>query len=148
MRHLTDKTWKATVVLGVFALVGSAFAADMSLPPEQHIGAVGYVSGGIGEGQAKMFESQMGKFPLTVELLERAGHRNEFTANAEVKVIDARGHQILDTKASGPFLLLDLPSGKYSIEADLAGRTVKQTAVKVAAGHHGLARLEFPAGTD
>ena len=148
MKRSFIKSWRSTAVLGMLATVAPAFAGETPLPPEQHSGAVSYVSGGVGEQQAKMFENQMGKFDLAIEVLERAGRRNEFTANAEVKILDKRGHSILDTKAAGPFMLVDLPPGKYSVEADLAGRSVKRSAIQIAAGHHAVAKLEFPSETD
>lgn len=139
---------RSTAVLAMLVTVMPAFAAEAPLPPEQHAGAVTYISGGVGENRAKAFEKQMGKFDLAIEVLERAGQRNEFTANAEVKIVDRRGHSILDTKASGPFVLVDLPAGKYSVEADLAGQTIKRSGIRIAAGHHAVAKLEFPSGTD
>lgn len=148
MKHFFAKSWTLTAALGVLATVAPAFAAELSLPAEQHSGAVSYVSGGIGEQQAKAFENQMGKFDLAIEVLEHAGPRNEFTANAEVKILDRGGHSVLDTKAAGPFVLVDLPAGRYTIQADLAGRTVKRPGIQIAAGHHAVAKLQFPAGTD
>ncbi len=148
MKRLFSNLGTLTAALGAVTMLVPAFAAEPSLPPEQHFGAVGYVSGGVGELQAKAFEKQMGKFNLTIEVLERAGRRDEFTANSEVKIMDRLGHELLDTKAAGPFVLVDLPAGKYSVEADLAGRTVKRSGIQIGAGHHAVAKLEFPAATD
>lgn len=148
MKQFVTKSLRSAAALGMFAAVASAFAAEAPLPPEQHLGTVSYVSGGVGEQQAKAFENAMGKFDLAIEVLERAGRHNEFTANAEVKIVDKRGHSMLDTRASGPFVLVDLPPGKYSVEADLAGRTIKRSGIQIAAGHHAVAKLEFPSGTD
>lgn len=82
---------------------------------------MGYVTGGIGQSEAKLFENRLTDHPLAIELLEHAGKREEFTANAAVKIADMHGHTVLDTKAGGPFMLVDLPSGRYSITAALGG---------------------------
>jgi EamA domain-containing membrane protein RarD len=57
------------------------------------------------------------KHPLAIELLERTGKIDEFTAYAMVKISDTQGHTVLDAKADGPFMLVDLPPGRYSIQS-------------------------------
>jgi hypothetical protein len=90
----------------------------------------------------------MGQHRLAVELLEHAGRAEEFTADARVRIADAHGRTVLDTKAGGPFLLVDLAPGRYSIVATLNNRTLKKHAVVVTRDRLARATFEFPARTD
>jgi hypothetical protein len=141
--------WRALVLVGLAAVGLPAMAAPdtmgvANLPAEQYQGPVGYVTGGIGQQEAKLFERQASKHPLAIELLERAGKANEFTADATVKISDRRGHTMLDARAGGPFMLVDLPPGRYSIQATLDNHTLRKSAVLVAQDRTARATFEFP----
>ena len=136
-----------TLVLGGFALfmsVGATVAAG--LPAEHQAGSVSYVTGGVSEDEAAAFKAMKGSYPLAIELDQRQpdGGRAEFTANANVKVIDRSGSVVLDARADGPFMLVKLAPGQYRVQATLNGRMVEK-AVGVGAGGHAQATLAFPA---
>jgi len=136
-------------VAGAAMSTGPAAAAvSPPMPTEQHQGAVGYVSGGIGKAEARMFERQMGQYRLAIQLLEHAGKAEEFTADATVKIADVHGRTVLETRAQGPFMLVDLPPGRYSIVARLNNRTLKKSAVVVTRDKLARATFEFPPRTD
>jgi hypothetical protein len=110
------------------AASGAAFAAsNAGLPAEQHQNGVAYLTGGVGEDEAKAFEQAAPRFPLALEFADRAGKRNEFIADVDVKVIDGHGKTVLSTKTDGPFLLARVPSGRYSVAATYEGKTLKRT---------------------
>lgn len=138
----------ALAIAGLASTSVSALATAVSMPAEQYQGSVGFVTGGIGQREAKLFEQDMAQHPLAIELLEHAGKREEFTANARVRITDMHGHTVLDTKAGGPFMLVDLPSGRYSIVATLKNDTLKKSAVVIARDKLARATFEFPAHTD
>ena len=136
-------------VAGAAMSIGPALAAVPSpMPVEQHQGAVGYITGGIGKAEARMFERQMGQHRLPIELLEHAGKAEEFTADATVKIADVHGRTVLETRAQGPFVLVDLPPGRYSIVARLNHKTLQKSAVVVTRDKLARATFEFPARTD
>jgi hypothetical protein len=141
--------WRALALVGLAAVGLPAMAAPdtmgaVKLPAEQYQGSVGYVTGGVGQQEAKLFERQSSKHPLAIELLERAGKANEFTANAIVKISDRHGHTMLDARAGGPFMLVDLPPGRYSIRATLDNHTLRKSTVLVVPDRTARATFEFP----
>ncbi len=140
--------WMTLLVAGLASASAPAMSAVTTLPAEQHQGSVGFITGGVGEQEAKLFERQQSKHPLTIELLERSGKTEEFTANAKVRIADAHGHTVLNAKAEGPFMLVDLSPGRYSIVATLKQDTLKKTAVIASHGKPAHATFEFPAHTD
>jgi hypothetical protein len=142
-------TVPALAAVALAALAGPASAAvKPQMPAEQYQGSVGYLTGGIGQSEAQAFERQMGRHRLAIELLEHAGRAEEFTADARVRIVDARDRKVLDTKAAGPFLLVDLPPGRYSVTATLKHRTLTKRAVVVTGDQLARATFEFPPRTD
>jgi len=139
--------WRALAVAGLASVSIPALAAAVSMPAEQFQGSVGYIAGGIGQREARLFEQQMPQHALAIELLEHAGRKEEFTADANVRITDMHGRTVLNTKAGGPFMLVDLPSGCYSIVATLNHDTLKKSSVWVARGKLARATFEFPAHT-
>jgi hypothetical protein len=125
-----------------------ALATGSGLPPEHHAGDVGYVTGGIGEREARLFEQDMPRHRLAIELLEHAGTREAFTADATVRISDRQGRTLLDARAEGPFMLVDLPPGRYTVSATLNRDTLVKRAAIVAPGKLARATFEFPAHTD
>jgi hypothetical protein len=149
MRGTVKAVGMALAVAGLATLTGPASAAvNPRMPAEQNQGPVAYVTGGIGKSEARLFERQMDRHRLAIELLEHAGRAEEFTADAKVRITDAHGRTVLDTKAAGPFLLVDLPQGRYSIVATLNKKTLRKAAVVVTRDKLARATFEFPARTD
>jgi len=149
MRGTVKAAGMVLAVAGLATLTGPASAAvNPRMPAEQHQGPVAYVTGGIGKSEARLFERQMDRHRLAIELLEHAGRAQEFTAEAKVRITDAHGRTVLDTKAAGPFLLVDLPPGRYSILATLNKKTLRKAAVVVTRDKLARATFEFPARTD
>lgn len=138
--------------MGFAALLGAAMSlgahAQGELPPEQQSGVASYVSGGVGEGQAHEFEHAQRRFPLTIKLFEGTGTKtDEFTAEARVKIVDAKGGVVLDARAEGPFMLVRLPAGHYKIGASLNGKTLADHEVRVTDKGHVSTTFVFPKNT-
>jgi hypothetical protein len=148
MKRRFKAGWTALALAGMASVAGPASALVAQLPPEQHEGQVAYVSGGIGKSEARLFERQMARYPLAIELVEHARRRAAFTADAKVTIVDARGRAVLDTRAAGPFMLVDLPDGRYSIVASLGRAQLRKAVVQVRRGELARATFEFPRHTD
>jgi len=137
-------------VAGATALLAASFslsatAAERGLPPVHDLGSVAYVSGGVGEGEAQRFKAESAHYPLSVELFRHAGARDEYTADAMVKIVDQAGRVVLDEKADGPFMLVRLPAGEYRVSAMLDGQRLGERRVKVS--EQGHARSVFVFGS-
>ncbi len=138
--------WKAMAVAG-FAAAAIPAVAAVRMPSEQYDGPVGYVTGGARPAQARMFERNMYKHALAIEVMQRAPRGTEFAPDAVVRIADAHGRTMLDEMALGPFMLVDLPPGRYTVSATLRGQTLKQAA-HVGAGQMGLrTTFDFPTET-
>jgi hypothetical protein len=124
--------------------VAASLAAQPIAPREYTRGSVSYMSGGIGSDEAQLMRDAAADYPLTLELAAAGGGpRDEYISNAEVRIVDSRGGQILDTRTDGPFLLVRLPAGTYSIDVQWNG-VHRQRTVEVGERRQHLL-LEFPA---
>jgi len=132
---------------GLALALGAAAVQAAGLPAERQAGGVTYVTGGVSEDEANAFKAVRSAYPLTIELVQKQVGRNEFTADAHVKLIDSAGRVALDAKAEGPFMLVRVPPGQYRVQATLNGRTVEST-VQVGASGNAQALLAFPPKTD
>ncbi|MCR5881376.1 hypothetical protein LRS03_00240 [Rhizobacter sp. J219] len=117
------------------------------LPEVQTSGDVSYVSGGIPYEQLPAFHAARSQFPLNIEVYERDGNRNAFTAEADVRVINAKtGDVVLETKTEGPYLWAKVPPGQYKVETTLNGK-VKESRVSVSSSRTARTIIVFPDGT-
>ena len=119
----------------------------VSLPPVQKSGAVEYLSGGIGLDESTAIKSASRQGPLSLVFSVQAAGKAEFASDVKLTIRDAKGAPVLETTASGPFLLAKLPPGSYSLRATLAGKLLERK-VQVKAGSSVRVELVWPAGTN
>lgn len=131
----------------VLAVTSSAWAVSAPPPAEKHYGRVAYATGGIAQDEAARFRRLMDRYPLAIELLEKSGRKDEYTADAAVKIVDRAGRTVLDARAEGPYMLVRLVPGRYDVKAELGGRTLRKSNVEVRKGASVEAVFEFPPHT-
>lgn len=116
------------------------------LPDVKTSGSVSYVTGGIPYEQLPAFTKARSEYPLNIEIYEKDGAKNGFTADAGVKLIDRNGNVVLDAKAEGPFLWAKVAPGQYRLQIRLNGK-MKESRVAVGTGKVTRAVVVFPQGT-
>ncbi len=130
------RTMALTCIASLLLATVAPARADMSsLPAPKAQGPVSYVSGGIGDDQADAFKQAAPSYPLELLFAQQGAPKDEYVADVKVTIRDNSGKVLLDTTTDGPFLLAKLPSGKYQIDADYAGR-VKHQSVDIQGGRH------------
>ena len=138
----------AAAAATVMSVTSSAWAVSAPLPAEKHYGSIAYATGGIAQTEANAFRQTMHRYPLAIELLEKSGKKNEFTADAMVKIVDHSGKTVFDARAEGPYMLVRLDPGTYEVSATLGGRTLHKSKVTVHKGASAQAIFEFPPHTN
>jgi len=112
-----------------------ALAIPESLPAVQHAGAISYLSGGVGSDQSAAIKDEMHNYPLVLEFAGKTNAGNDYLADIPVQIFDAHGTVLLDTNTRGPFMLVSLPDGRYTVTASYKGMRQRRV-VTVAAGVH------------
>lgn len=121
-----------TVSLPVLAQDSAFFAHDSagpaegSLPPVQMQGHAEFLSGGIGKDETDAIKRAAGSWPLMLEFAQLSAGHGEYISDAQVIIKDAAGQTVLDTVAEGPYMLVKLPPGKYSVEAVYQLKTLRR----------------------
>lgn len=115
----------ATAAVLTVSLAAAPFTAQaQGMPAMQTQGEAKFVCGGIGSDESTAMRAAMKAHPLSL-LFARAD--GAYLADVGVTVTDAGGKPALKTSARGPVCLVDLPAGKYTVEADDGGNVKKQT---------------------
>lgn len=128
------------IAVGVLLLLpGLALAAGSGLPVEvREAQGVSYYNGGVGL-------DERGRMPQQYSLkLVFATEKGLYLNDAEVKIVNAAGDEVFRVRAdNGPWLIADLPSGTYTVEATLEGRTATLRGVTVKEGSKRVATLRW-----
>ncbi|MBO9516218.1 MAG: carboxypeptidase regulatory-like domain-containing protein [Variovorax sp.] len=93
-------------------------------PSMKTMGAARYVCGGVGAEESNAMRAAMKDHPLSLLFARASG---AYLADVDVTVKDAQGGTALAMRADGPVCLVDLPAGRYTVEA--ASEGVSKTQV-------------------
>lgn len=140
----TRKLASATLLALCLAPLGAVPASDIavsSLPEAQSQNGVTYLSGGVGEDEAKALESAARQYSLMLTFATRK--TGEYLADVKVNIADRKGQSILDAVADGPMLLVKLHPGEYHVSAVSNDHTVNKT-IRVANGHTTRITMHWP----
>jgi hypothetical protein len=92
-----------------------------------------------GIGQDSRVDPRWNAYPLKVVL---AGEGGQYLGEAQVNVA-AEGETKMDVRCGGPWILLKLEPGRYTVTAAINGNTAKSTAYVASTGQ-GRIVLRFP----
>ena len=96
---------------------------------------VKFISGGVSDDSAERMAARGKEFNLKLLFAAKDGH---YLADVAVSISDAGNRKILDTVSEGPFLLAQLPPGKYAISATYAGAAQIRNTTIAATGRREL----------
>ena len=123
------------IVLYSFAMPIGALSADSMPMRDMHAGEVSYLTGGIGISEAESMREAAKDYALEIVFVQKLKEQEEFISDVKVQIQDAQKSTVLDVITEGPFLLVNLPNGKYVITAEFNSDT-KLQKVNVGAKKH------------
>ena len=113
-------------VITSFFLIVSGFAFAQ-IPATQHSYGISYISGGVGEEESVAILAEAKQWPLLLELSQIENGRGVWIFGAQIKLINKQQKVIFNAQADGPYMLINLEPGDYSIEASYQGVEQKRT---------------------
>lgn len=146
-RHHRRATDRAALLLGI--LLATALIAPASQAQGLKEGTTTdgrrYVAGGIGIEEVAALQQQAPGFSLQ---LITAAPSGAYLAGTEVRITDARNAVVLATTIDAPWLLVDLPGGRYTVRAShpLGGEVERR--LTIAEGKPQRVVLHFNAPVD
>jgi len=119
--------------LAAALLTGTVFAATTVRAADKPEASVPVLVGGITKDDEAAMQHRAHQWPMRLVFSERRD--NEFVADVDLVVRDAKGHQVLALDDTGPMTYVNLPPGHYTVEASFDGhKQVRQVALD---GHDG-----------
>lgn len=86
-------------------------------------GGIPVLSGGVGQSDRAMIESQQANYPLKLVF---SGQGGAFLSGVNVQLADKSGNTVLSTITDGPILLASPPAGTYKMTATANGISKSQ----------------------
>jgi len=97
-----------------------ATAQDQATPGvAQAGGQLLHLSGGVGVDEREQMLAQENNFNLKLTFAAKTG---SYLANVDLVISDASGAKLLTLASDGPIVLVQLPPGRYKIEASADGK--------------------------
>jgi hypothetical protein len=107
---------------------------------EQTPDGIAFMEGGIGADEVGVMLAQRSAYSLAIRLAaERSG---AYIADAQLRILDAAGKVRFEREVHAPWLLIDLPPGRYVIEA-VHDSEVRRRTLTIAPRDHREAVLYF-----
>lgn len=121
----------AAVVVATAPVIAAA-AGDGSLRPRVR-------SGGVGEEERQALAADT-RYNLKVVTAMRGG---QYLTDVDVKIVDQRGSEVVAARMAGPWLLAEIPPGRYRVVADYRG-TIVTRDVAIGPGARSEVVLQWP----
>jgi hypothetical protein len=105
------------------------------LPPLAFAGGIPYRSGGVGKEEEEAFEAAMRRAPLSFKFYMQEDGEGVFASDVGVNISPIGGASIFTAKSDGPFMIVDVPPGRYRVTASLQG-VIKVQNVRIGTKDH------------
>ncbi|MFZ2650162.1 MAG: carboxypeptidase regulatory-like domain-containing protein [Burkholderiaceae bacterium] len=102
-----------------------------------------YVSGGVSHEERAALHAQGSGYSLWV--VTAAMKSGAYLSDVRVMVRDAKQRVVFDGRLDGPWLFIDLPLGRYEVEAAFSGQA-RQRVTTIHRGDHHQALFYFDTG--
>lgn len=141
VRHITLIQLSTVVAAIVMAW------ADAAQAMQQGATALGnrYLAGGVSEAETAAMQEQRQMFSLWV--ITAARKTGAYLTDTKIRIIDSRQRVVFDSSIEGPWLLIDLPLGRYTVQASSNGQMIER-ATTIHPGDHHQAIFYFEAPAD
>jgi hypothetical protein len=96
----------------------STAVAQAPMPQPQTEGGVTYLNGGAGDEEVQFIKQSIKDYSLALAFSRTGG---EYVASVSITIKDAKGATVFEAPSVGPYLLVKLAPGKYSVVASYQG---------------------------
>lgn len=117
------------LVLKLFIALGLACSCAMSfaqIPNTRSANVISYITGGVGEGEAKAILAEQKQWPLLLEFSQLENGKGVWIFGAMIRITDAKQQFVFDAQVDGPYMLINLSPGEYLLNASYNGIAQKR----------------------
>lgn len=104
--------------------------SGVPLPVEQQVNGIVFMNDGAGLEDVAYLKSRASEFPLQIIFSGRGGEWGV----ADNMTITRDGRELLSVPNAGPYFMLKVPPGRYTLEASFKGSVERRTVVVVRSG--------------
>lgn len=122
----------AALILSL-AFAGAAAAAN-GIVRDQTPAGHKFVAGGVGDDEIATMNAERNNYSLWI--ITAAKVTGAYLADVQVRITDAKKQVVFDRRIAGPWLLVNLPAGRFDVEASIDGQRLKQATTIHAGDHH------------
>lgn len=90
-----------------------------------------FLDGGIGQTETDSMQAERPKYSLWITTAGKTS--GAYLADVDVTILDDKGQQVFERKLEGPWLMIDLPLGRYEVRT----RYHDQTQTRITTIHPG-----------
>ncbi len=115
-RQVSIRIATACVVLATLG-IGPRVAAQAAMPQPQTQGDVTFLNGGAGDEEVQFIKRSMKDYSLALSFARSTASSAEYVASVVVTIKDSKGATVFESSSVGPWLLVRLPAGRYTVVA-------------------------------
>jgi len=131
----------------IVLMAAGTFGQLVAAPVQETHGEATILHGGIGVEDRAVMEQKAAEHNLRLTFARKGS--GAYLSDVKVVIRDKQARVLVDTVASGPWLLARLPMGEYTVAASEHGNTLIQSiSIKGAARRDWVFRFDLPAGAE
>jgi hypothetical protein len=123
------RTVPSVAAIGI-ACCSAAFALQEGTTPAGRR----YASGGVSDAEQATLQARRGQYSLWIATAARKS--GAWMSDVQVTIIDAQDRVVFNGTLDGPWLLLDLPLGRYDVVARSGGQMQRSVTTIHPGDHH------------
>lgn len=97
-------------------------------------GGIGWQAGGVTVEERSTMQLTASSYTLWVVTV--ATKSGAFLADVQITIVDEAGAAVFDHRVGGPWLYVDLPPGRYTVQARLGGAEQRRSTIIHRGDHH------------
>jgi len=101
------------------------------IPETQYSQGISYITGGVGESETQAILAEAKQWPLLLEMSQIENGRGIWISGAMINILNDQNQTIFNAQADGPYMLVNLDAGTYSIQASFNSiEQIKSVTIK------------------
>jgi hypothetical protein len=93
-----------------------------------------FLDGGVGRSEIESMEAERGKYSLW--LITAARLSGAYLADVDISITNDKGAKVFERRLEGPWLMIDLPLGRYEVQARVGQESLKRATTIHRGDHH------------
>lgn len=93
-----------------------------------------FLDGGVGRSEIESMEAERGKYSLW--LITAARMSGAYLADVDISITNDQGAKVFERRLEGPWLMIDLPLGRYEVQARMGQESLKRVTTIHRGDHH------------